>query len=82
MKVFVWRNNRRFHSWSMFDEPNINVELYNDAIAIVMAEDLTQAYALLEQQNQGWVVEDLKRLSPKVFDASQPAVVFTELRGE
>jgi len=35
MKVFVLRHNRKFHSWSMIDEPNVHQDLYMDTIAVL-----------------------------------------------
>jgi len=81
MNIYIWRHNRKFHSYSMIDEPCVNQNFYTDAIAIVLAESLEQAYQLLEQQNQGWIVAELARLEPRVFAATEPAVLYQEVRG-
>lgn len=80
MQIFVWRHNRRLHSWSMFDEPNINQAMYTDAVAVVLAESVEQARQLLAEQG-GWVVEELKRLPPRVLTLDRPQVIFTDVRG-
>ncbi len=82
MKVFVWRHNRRFHSWSMFNEPNINQAFYTDAVVIVQAETEEQAYELIARREAGWVVEELKRLKPTVFAADRPDIIFSDVRGD
>ncbi|MDR3589202.1 MAG: hypothetical protein P4N41_06030 [Negativicutes bacterium] len=82
MKIFIWRHNRRFHSWSMLSEPNINQAVYTDAVVIVQAEDEEQAYELIAQREDGWVVEELKRLKPRIIAADQPEVVFADVRGD
>lgn len=82
MKVFVWLHNRKFHSYSMIDEPAIHQDLYTDAIAVVMAESLEQALQLLERQKAGWRIEDLKKLAPLVFDcAESPQVIYQAVHG-
>lgn len=82
MKTFVWRHNRRLHSWSMINEPNVNQAFYTDAVLIVQAESEEQAYELIVAQAPGWVADELKRLTPKIIDASQPALIFTDIRGD
>ena len=82
MKIFVWRHNKTFHSFSMIQEPCVNTGFYLDAIAIVAANDLDEALRLLAEQEQGWRVEDLRELQPKVYDLDADGrVIFTELRG-
>lgn len=80
VRIFVWRHNRRLHSWSMFDEPNINQAMYTDAVAVVVAESAEQARQLLARQG-GWVAEELKRLPPQEWPVEKPGVVFTDVRG-
>ena len=53
MQVYVWRHNKKFHSYSMIDEPSVNNNFYLDAVAIVLAETISEALVLLQQQNQG-----------------------------
>lgn len=80
VRIYVWRHNRRLHSWSMFDEPNINQAMYTDAVAVVLAESVEQARQLLAQQG-GWVAEELKRLPPQELPIDCPQVVFADVRG-
>ncbi|EGO65514.1 hypothetical protein [Acetonema longum] len=81
MKVFVWRHNRKYHSYSMINEPNVHQAMYNDAVLAVAADSLDEAYEMIERRSEGWVVEELKRLEPKIFDLTCPAVVFQDVRG-
>lgn len=82
MKVFKWRHNRKFHSWSMMNEPNLNQDLYLDAVLIVQAETIEQAYDLVRDQTGGWNVEELKLLAPHIIEQERPQVIFAEIRGD
>ena len=82
MKTFLWRHNRRLHSWSMINEPNVHQSCYTDAIAIVQAASAEEALRLLVAQHPGWLSDELERLEPKVFAADLPAVVFAEIHGD
>ena len=82
MNLYVWRHNRKFHSWSMFSEPCVNQSLYTDAVAIAAATSPEQALELLAASNEGWLIEELRRLTPKVFALETPAIIFTDLRNE
>lgn len=81
MKLFIWRHNRKFHSYSMMNEPNVHQDLYTDAIVMVTAETIEKAYELIAEQGNGWNVEELKRLTPRIFDCGQEGVTFEEIRG-
>lgn len=81
MKIFVWRHNKTYHSHSMINEPCVQSHFYLDALAIVTAETLEEALEKLAQQDAGWRIEDLRELSPKVYDLSEAQVIFTEVRG-
>lgn len=81
MKLYVWRHNKTYHSHSMIQEPCVNTEFYLDAIAIVAAQNLDEALALLAAQQKGWRTEDLRELEPQVYDMDKAGVIFTELRG-
>jgi len=50
MKVFVWRHNRKFHSWSMINEPNVHQDLYTDAITVVVATTVDEALDILVKE--------------------------------
>ena len=82
MNLFVWRHNRKFHSWSMFTEPCVHQSLYTDAVAIVAAESPEQALDLLAATEEGWLIEELRRLPPRVFPLTAAAVLFTDIRSE
>lgn len=81
MKLFIWRHNRKFHSYSMINEPNVHQDLYTDAIAIIAAETQERALELLNQQGKGWMVEELQRLTPSVLNGNVEGVIFEEIRG-
>ncbi len=80
MKVYLWRHNRRYHSWSMINEPVVHQSCYTDAVIVVQAASEEEAYRLVAEREPDWLVEDLKRLQPKVFEG--PAVVFADVRGD
>lgn len=80
MKVFVWRHNRKFHSWSMLNEPNVHQDFYTDAIAVVAAATVDDALAVLAKE-RGWVPEELKRLEPQVYELEEPKVLLQTVQG-
>lgn len=80
MKAFVWRHNRKFHSWSMMNEPNIHQDLYTDAIAVVVADTVEEALEVLARE-QGWVVEELKRLEPDVYELDKAKALLQVVQG-
>ena len=80
MKVFVWRHNRKFHSWSMINEPNIHQDFYTDAIAVVAADTVDEALNVLAEQ-QGWSIEELKRLEPNVYELDKAKVLLQVVEG-
>ncbi|MDT8903428.1 hypothetical protein [Anaeroselena agilis] len=82
MKVFLWRHNRRLHSWSMINEPNVHQSFYTDAVAVVQADSPEEALRLLAAREPEWVIEELQRLEPKVFVATESAIIFADVRGD
>ena len=82
MQLYIWRHNRKFHSWSMFSEPCVHQSLYTDAIAIAIAESAEEALELLESREEGWLIEELRRISPRVFPLDSPAILFSDIRSE
>jgi len=82
MKIFVWRHNRRLHSSSMINEPVINQALYTDAVLVVQAETIEEAYRLIGEQHAEWVIDQLKQLEPKIIDGKQIGIIFADIRGE
>lgn len=81
MKLYIWRHNRKFHSYSMIDEPCVHQDFYTNAVAAVLAESREEAYELLEKQNSGWQIADLRELEPQVIDCNRPGVVFEKIQG-
>jgi len=63
----------------MINEPCVHQDLYSDAVAVVLARDLEEALALLEERG-GWRTEDLRRLTPKVYPVGEPSVIFADVR--
>ena len=82
MQLYVWRHNRKFHSYSMMSEPCVQAQLYTDALAVVLAEDEQQALALLAERDEGWIIEDLRQIKPRVYPLDQAGVVLSDVRGE
>ncbi len=80
MKVFVWRHNRKFHSWSMINEPNVHQDFYTDAIAVVAAATVDEALTLIAKEH-GWVAEELKRIEPQVYDLDEAKVLLQVVQG-
>lgn len=81
MKLYVWRHNRKYHSWSMINEPCVHDDLYTDAIAIVAAETEDKALAILAQEGN-WRIEELRRLKPQVIELDSARLILAEVRGE
>jgi hypothetical protein len=82
MKLFIWRHNRKYHSWSMIQEPCVHQAFYNDAIAMVLAHSEAEALQILNQEGAGWLVEELACLRPKIMEVGHPRVIFEEIRGD
>lgn len=82
MQLYIWRHNRKFHSWSMFNEPCVHQSMYTDALAIVVAESVEQALQLLAEANQGWLPEELGKITPSILPLTSPALAFSEVRGD
>lgn len=66
----------------MFNEPCVHQSLYTDAIAIMAADSVEQALELLAATEEGWLVDELRRLPPRVFALDAPVVAFTDIRSE
>lgn len=80
MQLYIWRHNRKFHSWSMFNEPCVHQSMYTDALAIIVAESQEQALQLLSESEQGWLLAELNRITPSVIPLNSPVVAFSEVR--
>ena len=81
MNLYIWRHNKTYHSHSMIDEPCVLNEFYLDALAIVAAPSVDEALQMLAARNEGWRVEDLRKLEPQVIPLDKGGVVFTQVRG-
>lgn len=77
MKIYLWRHNKKFHSYSMINEPCVNSHFYQDAVAIVLANSKEEAIEQLMKLNEGWQGEDLAQLEALVYDASEAKVLFS-----
>lgn len=82
MKIFIWRHNRKYHSWSMINEPCVQQSLYTDAVAIVAAESPAAALELLAASGEGWRITDLRLLPHTERELETPSVLFTDVRNE
>ena len=82
MQLYIWRHNRKFHSWSMLGEPCVHQSMYTDAFVAIAAESAEKALQLLAGSGQGWLPEELQRLTPTVIPLSQPSIAFQEIRCE
>ena len=80
MKIFVWRHNRKFHSYSMINEPCVHQDLYSDAVAICVADNAEEALELMALR-VGWRIEDLRLLEPQVYDVDKAGVIFAAING-
>ena len=80
MKLYIWRQNRKFHSWSMFNEPCVHQSMYTDVLAAVIAESKEQALQLLGDSDQGWLLAELDRITPTVLSVNNPTIAFSEVR--
>ena len=81
MQLYIWRHNRKFHSYSMINEPCVQAHFYTDALAVVVAESEEQALQLLTERDEGWQIEDLRQLSPSVLPLDKACVALSDVRG-
>ena len=81
MQLYVWRHNRKFHSYSMIDEPCVQAHFYTDALAVVLADNEEQALQLLAERDEGWIIEDLRQLRPQIFAMDKACVALSDVRG-
>ena len=80
LNLYIWRHNRRFHSWSMLDEPNIHQALYTAASLSVIASSVEEAYEIVAAHGNDWVVEELKRLTPQIKTLDAGCVIHEEIQ--
>lgn len=64
----------------MIDEPNVHQDLYTDAIAVVVATTVDEAMDMLAKE-RGWVLEELRRIEPQVYDLNNPKVLLQVVQG-
>ena len=81
MNLFIWRHNRKFHSYSMINEPIVHQEMYTDAMVMIVAETKQSALEHLAREGKGWLTEELARLEPVVVELDREAVVYEDVRG-
>ena len=81
MQLYVWRHNRKFHSYRMIDEPCVQADFYTDALAVVLAENEDEALQLLAERDEGWIIEDLRRICPQVYALDKACVALSDVRG-
>jgi hypothetical protein len=65
----------------MLQEPVINQDFYTDAVIIVQAGSLEEAYGVIAAENSAWVVDELRALPPKIVEGNQAAIIFAEING-
>lgn len=80
MKLYLWRHNRKFHSYSMMDEPVIHSDLYTSAAIGVVAASLEEALQLVQKEAPQFRVEDLRKMTPEIREVRK-GVLFAEVSG-
>ena len=81
MKLYVWRHYRKFHSYSMINEPVIHQDFYTHAEIGVLADSLEEAYEKIEKEGSGFRVEDLKMLTPEIRELTA-GVLYQKVLGD
>ena len=74
MKIFCFRHNKFRSSWSMLSEPNIYRDGYMYAEIVVLANTVEEAYEIIAAE-KNWDAEEIRRLTPVVFDTDKPQVI-------
>ena len=81
MKLYIWRHYRKFHSYSMINEPVIHQDFYTHAEIGVLADSLEEAYEKIEKEGSGFRVEDLKMLTPEIRELTA-GVLYQKVLGD
>ena len=83
MNQYTWKHYRKFHSYSMMDEPIIHHDLYTYAEIVVVASSLEEALRLIQDKKSGWILEGLERIVPQIEKTiSSPMVLKQIVQGE
>lgn len=64
----------------MLSEPNIHQAFYTVATISVIAHSMEEAYEIVAAHDKGWVVEELKRLTPQVKTLESGYVINEEIQ--
>lgn len=81
MQLYIWRHNRRFHSWSMMNEPCVHQSFYTDATIVVVAASVEEALETVSRGQEGWIVDELRRMQPRIVTMDTASVVFSNISG-
>lgn len=80
MKLYVWRHHRKFHSYSMIEEPVIHSDLYTHAEIGVIASSLEEALEKIKTEAPQFRVADLEKLTPEIKEIA-PGVLYQQVSG-
>ena len=80
MKLYTWRHYRKFHSYSMMNEPVIHQDFYTHAEIGVIAESLEEAYEKIEKEAPDFRVDDIKKLTPEIRELTG-GVLYQKVQG-
>jgi hypothetical protein len=81
MKLYIWRHHRKFHSYSMIEEPVIHSDLYTHAEIAVVASSVEEALEFIQKESPQFRIEDLKRLTPEIKELT-PGVLMAKVSGD
>jgi hypothetical protein len=65
----------------MMNEPCVHQSVYTDAFIAVAANSAEEALLMISCENSGWIIEDLRRLTPQIFPLDQPGIIFSHISG-
>lgn len=83
MNQYTWKHYRKFHSYSMMDEPIIHHDLYTYAEVVVVASSQKEALRLIQEEKSGWILEGLESLIPQIEKGtSHPRILKQIVQGE
>ena len=83
MNQYTWKHYRKFHSYSMMDEPIIHHDLYTYVEIVVVAASQEEALGLIQDETQGWIIEGLESIKPQIEKTtSLPGVIKQIVQGE
>ena len=83
MNQYTWKHYRKFHSYSMMDEPIIHHDLYTYAEIVVVAASQEEALHSIQEKESGWILDGLERIKPQIEKTtSLPGVIKQIIQGE